>query len=442
MPASFENENAPLKVGMIGFGNIGTGVVNALNQNRTLLDARLPHPIQMARIADIDIDTKRRADYDPAILTKDTDALINDPDIHVILELTGTMEPGRTFIEKALQAGKHVVTANKALMAVHGMDLIRVAVENEVCLLFEAAVGGGIPLIRTLHQSLAGNDIEAVRGIINGTANYILTQMSEQFLDFQTALGQAQELGYAEPDPTFDVEGQDTAHKLAILATLCYGQDIRFNDVPCTGITRIEAGDIAFARELGYVIKLLGVAVRHDDASIEVRVHPCLLPHTSRLAGVNDVYNAVRIDGNLTGSVMLSGRGAGPAPTSSAIIADLMALASGLAEGGLLREMRLCLATESKKLRPMEDLETRYFMRFYLSDQPGALAQVLSILGQEGVSVQSIKQVDAREGMNAVPVFVLSHQAREAQLQAALRQIRELDVNQQEPFIMHIEEIA
>jgi homoserine dehydrogenase len=444
MAAKFSSKNAPLNVGMIGFGNIGAGVVRALNQNRELLNQRLPHSIQIARITDLDTTTKRDADFDPAILSSDTEALLKDPDIHVVLELTGSMGPARDFIERALKSGKHVVTANKALMAVHGMDLIRVAVQNKVCLLFEAAVGGGIPLLRTLHQGMAANDILAVRGIINGTANYILTQMTEKGLDFRTALGQAQELGYAEPDPTYDVEGQDTAHKLAILATLCFGQDIRFPDVACAGITKIGAGDIAFARELGYVIKLLGVARKHEDGSIEARVHPCMLPDTSRLASVNGVYNAVRVDGNLTGSVMLSGRGAGPAPTASAILSDLMALASGKAEGGLLREMRLCLATAPKKLRPAEDLETKYFIRFGMVDRPGALAQALTVLGRHGVSVDSIKQAAASKTKPAesVPVYVLTHMAKEAHVRAALDEIQQLEVNQTEPFFMYIEEIG
>jgi len=416
----------PLNIGMIGFGNIGAGVVRALDRNKELISARVPHPIRIARITDVDTTTQRNAPYDPAILSSDTDALLADPEIHVVLELTGKIDIAYNFIDRALKAGKHVVTANKALMATRGMDLIKTAVQHNRCLLFEAAVAGGIPLIRTLHQGMAANDITAVRGIINGTSNYILTCMEEKGLDFQTALAQAQELGYAEPDPTYDVEGHDTAHKLAILATLSFGQDIRFEDVYREGISGITKLDIDFAREMGYRIKLLGISKQQPDGSIEARVHPTLLPTHSRLASVGDVFNAVRIDGNLTGSVILSGKGAGPDPTSSAILSDMMALASGMAEGGLQREMRLCIPKTEKNLRPIENLETRYLYRFHMMDEPGALSQVLAFLGGHGVSIQAMKQPSAFAQDKCAHVFVLTHRAKEAQIRAATIKINNL----------------
>ncbi|NQU42822.1 homoserine dehydrogenase [bacterium] len=433
---------APLNVGLIGFGNIGTGVLRALATNGALITPRVPHPIQIKRIADLDTTTPRNAPYEPGILTNDVDALLNDPEINVVLELTGTMDFARELIDRALKAKKHVVTANKALLAVHGMDLMRTAVDNKVCLLFEAAVGGGIPLIRTLHQGLAANDIQAIRGIINGTANYILTEMTERQLDFNIALEQAQKLGYAEPDPTFDVEGHDTAHKLAILASLCFNQDIRFEDVAREGITRVTAVDIAFAAELGYTIKLLGIAKRHPDDSVEARVHPTLLPSDSRLASVNGVFNAVRIDGNLTGPVILSGRGAGPDPTASAILSDLMVLASAKAEGGLRREMRLSVATGRKKVRPMDDLLTAYCIRFGMMDRPGAMAQILRALGEHNVSVASIKQPFRQQHQESFAhVLVVTHEAKESDLRASLKNIETLEVNRAEPFVMYIEEM-
>ena len=433
---------SPLNVGLIGFGNIGSGVLRALERNAELIGGLVPHPIEIRRICDVDTATRRDANYDPAILSDDVDALLDDPEIHVVLELTGTMDVARQFIDRALKSGKHVVTANKALMAVHGMELIQTAIDNNVCILFEAAVGGGIPLIRTLHQGLAANEVYAVRGIINGTANYILTEMTEKGLGFDTALEQAQELGYAEPDPTFDIEGHDTAHKLAILATLCFGQDVRFTDVYREGITRVDAIDIQYAREMGYAIKLLGIAKRDADGSIEARVHPTLVPMSSRLGSVNDVYNAVRIDGNLTGSVILSGRGAGPEPTSSAILSDLMALASGMAEGGLQREMRLCMPKAEKNLRSVSQLRTRYYVRLGMSDEAGALARFLGILGKHGVSIASMLQPVEGVDPAYANVLILTHEASEDNLQAALAECAELEINRADPFILRIEDMG
>ncbi len=433
---------SPLNIGMIGFGNIGAGVMRSLTLNGEVIGSRVPHPIRIARIADLDTETKRDALYDPAILSNDVQGLLDDPEIAVVLELTGAIDAAKDFITKALKAGKHVVTANKALMALHGTDLIRIADENDVCLLFEAAVAGGIPLIRTLHQGLAANDISAVRGIINGTANYILTRMGEDGLAFDKALEEAKELGYAEPDPTFDVEGHDTAHKLAILATLCFGQDVRFGDVHREGITRVSALDIAYAREIGYAIKLLGISKRCANGSVEARVHPTLLPIHSRLASVGGVFNAVRIDSNLTGSVILSGRGAGAEPTSSAVLSDLMALASGKAEGGLGREMRLCLPREAKNIQPIEDLETRYCIRFGMTDVAGALARALTILGRHGVSIKAMKQPGGQENKDYTNVIVVTHTAKESQISGALAEVEKLEINQTKPFVLRIEEMG
>jgi len=430
---------SPLNVGMIGFGNIGAGVLRAVETNGKIVTARVPHPIRVVRIADLDTTTPRNAPYDPAILSTDTDALLADPDVNVVLELTGTIDAARGFIERALRARKHVVTANKALLALHGTDLIQLAIQNKVCLLFEAAVGGGIPLIRTLHQGMAANDITAVRGIINGTSNYILTQMSEEGLDFASALKQAQKLGYAEPDPKFDVEGIDTAHKLAILATLCFDQDIRFADVYVEGIARVRASDIDYAHELGYAVKLLGIAKRTEDGRVEARVHPTLIPLDSRLATIGGVYNGIRVDGNLTGAIIFSGRGAGPEPTASAILSDLMALASGKAEGGLQREMRLAMPQQPKRIRPMAELETGYYIRIGLADVAGALGRVFAILGTHGINVASMYQPPEHVADHA-HVIVISHTTSEARVQSALKEIRALDCSRGRPFVLRIEE--
>lgn len=276
---------------------------------------------------------------------------------------------------------------------------------------------------------------------MNGTSNYILTQMSEAGLDFSSALKQAQKLGYAEPDPKYDVEGIDTAHKMAILATLSFDQDIRFDDIHVEGITRIRAIDINYAAELGYAIKLLGIIKRSEDGSVEARVHPTLIPAESRLATINGVFNAVRIDGNLTGPVILSGRGAGPEPTASAIISDFMALASGKAEGGLQREMRLALPQQPRKIRPMAELETSYYLRMGLADIAGALGRVFGILGQYGVSVASMFQ-PAEHDTEHAHVIVTTHKAKESQVQSALKDIRALDCSRGRPFVLRIEDMG
>ncbi len=429
-----------LNIGMVGCGNVGSGVLRALAANRALIDRRVPHPIEVVRVVVRNPATPRPALSGAVPVTDDLDDLIADPNVHVLLELTGTVDFARHAAVRAMQAGKHFVTANKALMATHAAELTGIAVDNNVCLLFEAAVGGGIPLIRMLHQGLAANDIVAIRGIINGTANYILTAMTDEGLDFETALQQAKELGYAEPDPTFDIEGVDTAHKLAILATLAFGQDIHGDDVYVEGITRIQAIDIEFARQEGYAVRLMGLAQRHDDA-VEVRVHPTLLPEHRPLASVTGVLNAVRIDGNLTGPVILTGRGAGPEPTASAVISDLMALASGIDERGLSREMRLCVPTHAKKVRPMEALQTRYYIRFGLEDVPGSLGQVLAVLGRHQVSVASMEQ-PAEHAADHAHVLLMTHVAGEADLQNALGEIRRLAVNRTEPIVLRIEDSA
>jgi homoserine dehydrogenase len=426
-----------LHVGIVGFGNIGTGVVRSL-------DGLTPVPIRVTRIADKDTTTTRNAPYAPSILSDDVEGLLADPDIDVVLELTGTIDFARGLIEKAIRAGKHVVTANKALLAVHGADLFRLAEEKGVCILFEAAVGGGIPLIRTLHLGLSANRFQAVRGIINGTANYILTRMSEDGMDFGDALAEAQKLGYAEPDPTYDIEGHDTAHKLAVLATLCFGQDLRFADVYREGITRISALDIAYTQEMGYAIKLLGIAKRDEEGRVSLRVHPALVETSAQIASINGVFNAVLLDGNLTGPVLLSGRGAGPDPTSSAILSDMMALASGKKDGGLAREMRLCAPKEPKNLLPMDDIETRYYIRLGLADRAGSLAQVLTVFGKEGVSVESMHQppeCECGEDCGSAHVLIVTHTAREAQVRRALEAVQKLEVNCTEPFLLRIEEM-
>ncbi len=428
-----------MNVGLIGFGNIGTGVVNLLHTQQSLLDARLPRPIRITRIADLDTTTKRACEYDQSIIGNDANALIDDPSIEVVIELMGGYEPARTFVARALKNGKHVVTANKAMLAKFGADLFAEAPQN-VILLHEAAVGGGIPLIRTIHQGLAANDIRSVRGIINGTSNFILTSMESEGVEFAAALAEAQRLGYAEPDPSFDVNGMDVAHKIAVLASLCFGMDIRVDDVMVEGIDQLTPTDFNYAWELDYKIKLLGIAKRDAaGAPAEVRVSPTLLSESTMLASVSGVYNAVEIIGEPIGPTVFYGQGAGPRATASAVVSDLMALASGTAEGGLEREMRMRIPLGQKNLKPVEEIESQYYLRFQVQDKPGTMAHLGKALGDQNISIKSMIQHGENRGDSAT-VIIVTHTAREGAIRKALAECRKLQVNNQEPFLLRVEE--
>ncbi len=431
-----------LTVGLIGFGNIGAGVIRTLDANRALIGGRLPRPIRVKTIADKDTTTRREAPYTPEQLTGDVERIFGDPEIDVVIELVGGIEPARTFVERALAAGKHVVTANKALLALHGPELLALARRQGVGLLFEAAVGGGIPIIRVLEQGLSANCLTAVMGIVNGTCNYILTRMAADNLTFEAALGEAQQLGYAEPDPTYDIEGYDTAHKTAILSSLAFGMDIRFDNVYVEGITRIQPTDIRYARELGYAIKLLGIAKRPAaDGGVEVRVHPTLVPLDSPLAQVDGVFNAVRVDGTPIGRTFYIGRGAGADATSSAVISDLMALAADEAGFNPWRDARLPVEVGQRQLKPMSELRTHYYIRFTVADRPGAMATIGRALAEEEVSIESMIQHRHPEG-SAFPatISIVTHEAREAAVQQAIARIEGDPISADRAFILRVEE--
>lgn len=432
----------PLYVGLIGFGNIGAGVVRSLEANRAIIAERLPRPIIVKTIADKDTTTRRDAPYNPDQLTSDLNRIYNDPEIEVVIELVGGEEPARTFVARALEAGKHVVTANKALLAVHGPELMALAKKNNVGLLYEAAVAGGIPIIRTLEQGLAANTISSVMGILNGTCNYILTRMGEADLSFDKALDEAQKLGYAEPDPTYDIEGYDTAHKTAILSSLAFGMDIRFKDVYVEGITRIQSIDIQYARELGYAIKLLGIAKRpQTDGGVEVRVHPTLVPLDSPLGRVNGVFNCVRVDGWPIGRTLYFGRGAGADATSSAVISDLMALAADENGYNPWRDSRLPVPVGKRRLKPMSDLRTHYYIRFTVADRPGAMATIGHALADEEVSIESmIQHRHTADSEAPATISIVTHDAREAAVQNAIALVEADPINAGRAFILRVED--
>ncbi len=367
-----------IKVGLIGYGNIGAGVVKLLQQNADVIRSKVGAGIVLKRIADLDITSDRGVTVDPACLTTDVNAIFDDPDISVVIELVGGYEPAKSFVLKAIEKGKHIVTANKALLALHGDEIFAAAARKGVEVQFEASVGGGIPVLTSIKGNLAANRIGSVFGIMNGTCNYILTRMTQEGADFADVLTAAQELGYAEPDPTFDIEGVDTAHKLAILVSLCFGTRIDFNSIYTEGISRISGLDVKFASEFGYRIKLLAIG-KLTDGQVEARVHPTMIPLHNPLAEVNGVFNAIRLSGDFVGPVMFYGRGAGQNPTASAIVGDLIGLSRSMMAGAGRRIAPLGFMDDqvvTLPLKPMSEISSKYMLRFSALDKPGVLAAI------------------------------------------------------------------
>ncbi len=416
-----------IRVGLIGFGNIGAGVVKLLRDNSTVIRDKVGATIQLARIADLDITSDRGVAVDPAMLTTDVNAILNDPEIKIVIELIGGYEPARTFVLKAIAAGKHVVTANKALLALHGTEIYAAAAAHGVEVQYEAAVGGGIPVLSAIKGNLAANRFGSVFGIMNGTCNYILTRMTQEGADFSDVLQSAKELGYAEPDPTFDIEGTDTAHKLAVLASLCFGASIDFNAIYTEGITGISGIDIRFAEQFGYRIKLLAIGKRTDDGQLEVRVHPTMIPLHNPMSDVGGVFNAIRLTGDFVGPVMFYGRGAGQNPTASAIVGDLIEISRSITAGVDRRRAAplgfLDSAITPLQLKPMEEIITKFMLRFSALDQPGVLAGIAGTLGEKGISIESMMQTARHNGGEAVPIVIMTHEAREGAIRAALTEI-------------------
>jgi homoserine dehydrogenase len=395
------------------------------------------------RIADLDITTPRPVTVDPALLTTDANAILDDPAIAVVIELIGGYEPARSFVLRAIANGKHVVTANKALLAQHGEEIFQAAERAGVDVLFEASVGGGIPIISAIKENLGANRFQSVFGILNGTCNYILTRMTDEGADFAKVLTDAQAKGYAEADPTFDVEGIDTAHKLALLCSLCFGSRVDVKSIYTEGITRITALDIQFAREFGYKFKLLAIGKRDGD-QLEIRVHPTMLDLDHPLAKVDGVFNGVRLVGDFVGPVMLYGYGAGMDATASAVVGDVMALVRNLRAGIGIRTPALgCpqAAVERLSVKPMEELVSPYYLRVFVKDQPGVLAQIAGALGRHRISIESMLQPHRHEA-DAVPIVMMTHDAVERDVRAALAEIDCLEAVQGESLFIRVEEQA
>ena len=404
---------------MLGCGNVGGALLSLIAREADSIAARTGIRLEVTRVAVRDLTKARPDELDPALLTTDPFEVVHADDVDVVVEIMGVLDPADELLRAALAAGKPVVTANKELLAKRGLELFAAAAAAGRDLLFEAAVAAGIPLIRPLRESLAGEPITRIMGIVNGTTNFILTRMTEDGTSYADALTEAQRLGYAEPDPTADVEGFDAGAKVAIIASVAFGVGVALDDVYCEGISKITATDIAFAKRLGYVIKLLGIA-EQSDGQVAVRVHPAMVPATHPLASVRDSFNAVFIEGDAVDQLMLYGRGAGALPTSSALLGDLIDAAHNLSIGGTGRAPQLAPA----KLRSVDDLRSQYYLALDVADEPGVLAAVAGVLGNHGVSIQSMEQQGL--GDEARLVFI-THVAREADVQATLAELRNLD---------------
>jgi homoserine dehydrogenase len=425
----------PLSVALAGLGTVGGGVIKLLRDNADIVTARAGRPIAVTAVSARDRSKDRGFPVAGLRWYDDPVALASDAGVDVVVELIGGSEgPARALAEATIGAIKPFVTANKALLAVHGAELARAAEDHGVTLKFEAAVAGGIPVIKALREGLAGNRISNVAGILNGTCNYILTQMRERGREFADVLADAQKLGYAEADPSFDIDGIDAAHKLAILAALAFGRPVSFDDVHVEGIRRISAVDIAFATELGYRIKLLGIA-RQTDAGIETRVHPCMVPQTAPIARVDGVFNAVVAEGDFVGRVMLEGRGAGAGPTASAVVADLIDIARNRYTP-VWGASAAALSTAPSV--PMSSHVGPYYLRLMVVDRPGVIADVTAILRDMGVSLESMLQRGRSPG-EAVPVVLVTHETKESAMREALDRIGALPTVMEEPSLIRIE---
>ncbi|PKN10334.1 MAG: homoserine dehydrogenase [Deltaproteobacteria bacterium HGW-Deltaproteobacteria-7] len=428
-------------IGLIGWGNIGSGVVKLLKQNEELITKRLGAKIVLKKVADINITSPRAVKIPKNLLTTDAREILNDPEISIVIELMGGYEPARTFVLEAIKKGKQVVTANKAMLATFGNEIFPAAQKKGVDVGFEASVGGTIPIIKTLKEALVANHINSIVGIMNGTCNFILTKMTDEGKPFDVVLKEAQQLGFAEADPTFDIEGIDTSHKMAILLSLAYGKKVNLKDIYLEGITKISGEDIAFAKELGYRIKLLAIGMLKGDA-VEARVHPTMISSSHLLANVNRNYNAFHLVGDASGPVFLFGQGAGMMPTASAVFSDILDAARNVLKGISGRvPLRSINETGMKdiKLIPMDDIETKYYFRFSALDQPGVLSKISGILGENNISLATVIQ-KARQEEGAVPVVMTTYKAKEKNVRRALKKIDKLDIVRDKTILIRIED--
>ncbi len=425
-----------VNVGIIGFGTVGSGTARVLVENAGLLRDRLGFPVTLRRIADLDIKRDRGIKLPKGTLTTNADDILNDPEIDIVVELIGGIRKAKELILKAIKNKKNVVTANKALLAEEGAEIFKEAERQGVTLGFEASVAGAIPIIKVVSESLIANRINAAYGIVNGTSNFILTKMTNEGADFATVLKEAQALGYAEADPTLDIEGIDSAHKLTLLASLCYGIPLSFRKVYVEGITKITPLDISFASELGFKIKLLAIA-KASDGKVELRVHPTMLPADTLISKVDGVLNAVYVNGDMTGDTLYYGRGAGDLPTGSAVVSDIADIARIVMSGGPAK-VPMRLSAKPMKIKPIEDIESMYYFRFTAMDKPGVLSKISGILGKNRISIASVIQKGRMLG-GAVPLIILTHKAREKDVRKSLAEIDRLPIVSEKSHLIRVE---
>jgi homoserine dehydrogenase len=427
-------------VGIIGMGTVGAGVVQVLQENGSEIERRLGARLRLVRVADKDIETDRGVAVDRGLLTTQVTDVLENPEIQIVVELVGGYEPAKTFLLRAIENGKHVVTANKALLAVHGDEIFAAARARDVDVGFEASVGGGIPILRAVREGMAANRVRTVLGILNGTTNYILTEMKDKGEAFERVLREAQRLGYAEADPTFDVEGVDAAHKITLLATMAFGCRVPFAEVFTEGIRKITPQDIEYAADFGYDIKLLAVA-KQDGKRVDVRVHPTMIPSSHLLADVRGVYNAVYVDADFLGPSLYYGQGAGRRATASAVVGDIVELARNVQRGIAWRVPPRAYQEEAlgvARLKPIEEVVCQYYLRFTALDKPGVLSKISGILGEYGISIESVVQ-KGRDAGQAVPLVFMTHEAKEADVRQALGEIDTLGVTLGAPALIRIE---
>lgn len=430
-----------INIGLIGFGTVGSGVVKILREKKSFLSEKIGLEINVKKICDKDISSKRKSvSVDKSLLTTNPRDILDDPGIDIIIELIGGIHPAKEFIAEALDKGKNIVTANKALLSQEGKELFARALDRGKNIYFEASVGAGIPIIKAMREGLVANKFYRVFGIVNGTSNYVLSEMSSSNCSFAEAMRQAKLKGFAEKDPTLDIEGVDSAHKLILLTYLGFGRFVNIKDVFVEGISHISVSDINYAKDLGFAIKLLAIA-KKEDHELEVRVHPTLIPENHLLASVSGVFNAIYVTADLAGELLFYGPGAGQLSAASSVVSDLVDLTQDIKAGLFRPTLKITEDASIKRLRSINDIESRYYIRFVTEDKPGVLAKISGILAKYGISIASVNQKEKYKSGQAVPIVMVAHQAREKNLRQALEIIDRLNIVKQKSVAIRIEEV-
>lgn len=428
-----------INIGLIGFGNVGSGFVKILKEKGAFLREKTATRIVLKKICDKDLASKRAVSVDKGLLTNDPKVILNDPKIDILVELIGGIHPAKDFIIEAFKRGKYVITANKALLAEEGNEIFNLAKHYQKSIHFEASIGAGIPIIKSIKEGLVTNRFVSVYGIVNGTTNFILSQMSNNNVTFDEAVRDARRRGFAETNPTLDIEGIDSAHKLILLVYLCFGRLVDMKDVFIEGISRISLANVIYAGEMGFKIKLLAIAKKIND-ELEIRVHPTLIPRSHLLASVNDIFNAIYVSCDLAGKLLFYGPGAGKMSAASAVVSDLIDVVRDIKAGLFKPTLEIIQDQSVKGLRKISDIDSRYYIRFMVIDKPGVLAKISGLLGKHGISIASVTQKE-RKTQKVVPIVMITHEVKEKDLRAALDRIGRLNVVREVPVAIRMEEV-